>query len=123
MSKLWILGAGFSKPAGLPLASELFPLLAGAARRHRVGDGDLFENILRRDIDQYLAYRSTARGIDAVHAIDFEEFMSFLDIEHYLKLRGNDHCSEQGNRSQLLVRNLIAAVLYDAECRIPESVW
>lgn len=39
--------------------------------------------------------------------------MSFLDIEHYLRLSGRDTWCESGNLTQLMVRHLISRVVYD----------
>lgn len=48
--------------------------------------------------------------------VDFEDFLGFLDIEHYLGLRGSDTWSADGNESQVLVKTLIAQILAE---RIP----
>ena len=37
--RIFLLGAGFSKPAGMPLAAELLPLIEGAARDYMSVDG------------------------------------------------------------------------------------
>ena len=44
--------------------------------------------------------------------------MSYLDLEHYLGLRGSDTWSEEGNESQLIIRNGIREVIYS---KMPES--
>ncbi len=123
MAKVWILGAGFSKPAGLPLGVELFARVVSAARGRRVGQGSLYENTIAPHVEHYRRYREEARGVSHDEDIDFEDFMSFLDIEHFLKLRGNDHWSEEGNRSQIVVRNLIALVLHEAQKNMFPEGW
>jgi hypothetical protein len=46
--------------------------------------------------------------------VDFEEFLAFLDIEHYLGLRGSDTWSVDGNEAQVVVKTLIAEILAEA---------
>ena len=38
-----------------------------------------------------------------VTKIDLEEFMSYLDMEHFLGLRSRDTWSEEGNEPQLMI--------------------
>jgi len=72
-----ILGAGFSKPAGLPLADKLWSkilarsdLLWGRASK------------LNDDLDKYIAYRRNCDGVELTkESVNFEEFLGFLDIE------------------------------------------
>jgi hypothetical protein len=44
-----------------------------------------------------------------------------LDIEHYLYLKGKDHWSSEGNKSQILIRNLICKVLFEKQEQIPSQ--
>ena len=107
MASLLVLGAGFSKPAGLPLGNELFKLVIEEAKR-RI----LWKNIIEPDIMKYLYYLDEAKGINiSPDEINFEDFLSFLDYEHFLGLKGSDTWSSEGNRSQLAIRNLISYVL------------
>jgi hypothetical protein len=62
-----------------------------------------------RDFKLYLK-RCYGRLID-YDEIDFEEFLGFLDVEHYLRLRGKDTWSEEGNEAQLMMRVAIAEVI------------
>ena len=95
-----ILGAGFSKPAGLPLAYELWNIILERAnylwgRAHKLND----------DIDAYIKFRKNCDGIELTREdIDFEEFLGFLDIEHYLGLRGSDTWSDDGNEGQIMIK-------------------
>ncbi len=43
--------------------------------------------------------------------VNFEEFLGFLDIEHYLGLRGPDTWSRDGNERQVVVKTLIGEIL------------
>ena len=108
--RLFILGAGFSAQAGVPLGAELFCEMRSRAR-------SLFgsDNMLEDEVRDYIRYRELADGliIDA-NNVDFEDLMSFLDIEHYLKLRGSDTWSRHGNEGQEIVKRLIAQIIHEA---------
>lgn len=106
--RIFILGAGFSRPAGLPVASELYPLV----RQHiisRYGNDTKFD----RDLHEYLEY-SSACGYSGQteNNIDIERFMSYLDIEHYLGFRGSKTWSSEGNESQLMIRKAIGFIIH-----------
>ena len=104
---LFLLGAGFSKPAGLPLGPELFEEVRQDART-KFGAN----NALEGELSGYCAYLTDVTGT-AVRPedIDFEKFMAFLDVEHYLGLAGPETISEEGNAAQLLLRTGIGDLL------------
>jgi hypothetical protein len=106
--RLIFLGAGFSRPAGLPLGKELFNevrRLAAAALGKR--------NHLEEDLVAYQQFRMDCDGLQvALEDIEFEEFLAHLDLEHFLGLRGSDTWSDQGNESQLIVKQYIGQVLW-----------
>lgn len=113
--RLLILGAGFSKPANLPLADELFREV-----RNRVKNLYGKDNPLERDIKYYFDYLQHTEGFSgSVDDIKIEKLLSFLDVEHYLDLKGSDTWSMEGNTTQLLVRHTIGYVLLD---RTPKNV-
>lgn len=105
---LFLLGAGFSKPAGLPLGPELFEEVRREARS-KYGPN----NALEAELMSYCAYLTDVTG-SAVgpHDIDFEQFMGFLDVEHYLGLEGPETVSDEGNAAQLLLRTGIGDLLH-----------
>jgi len=115
MFNLYIIGAGFSKEAKLPLGKEFFNLILDKAKNKYLPDGsNLYRNILKPDIENFLDYINSTKFKSLPikeDQINFEEFISFLDIEHFLRLRGSDQWSDIGNRSQILIRNLIADIL------------
>lgn len=116
---VFILGAGFSKPAGLPLGAELFSDVIRHAKYH-----GSYQNTLEQDINSFLKYCREAKGNSISEKdINFEEFISYLDIEHLLHLQGSDHWSSEGNRSQLIIRNLIALVLHMREIAITDEAF
>lgn len=108
--RIFILGAGFSRPAGLPLASALYPAVKSLIER-QYGTNTKFD----RDLTHYLAYCNDC-GVtgQTKDTLDLELFMSYLDIEHYLELRGSDTWSREGNESQLMIRKAIGKVIHDA---------
>lgn len=108
--RIFILGAGFSKAAGLPLASELWPQIYKRATE-KYGTDSKFH----KDLKGYLRYKRECEGIDvAVDQIDFEDFMRVLDIEHFLGLRGSDTWSVDGNEGTVIVKTLIGEILAEA---------
>lgn len=111
--RIFIIGAGFSVHAGLPLGAQLFELVREVIHRRYGSD-----NKLEGDLEWYLEYRLRCDGIPIEHPVDYEKFMSYLDLEHYLGLRGSDTWSEEGNESQLLIRNGIMEVIHS---RTPET--
>jgi len=102
-----VLGAGFSKPAGFPLASELW----AEVRRRAAALGGRASKF-REDLASYVRYRRLCDGIElSEEDIDFEDFMRFLDIEHFLELRGSDTWSHEGNEGTIVAKTLIGRIL------------
>lgn len=117
--RIIILGAGFSKPAGLPLGIELFKSV-----RERLKSLYGSDNAVEADLERYRSYLYRCEGVDVGHdAVDYELFLGFLDAEHYLGLKGKDTWSREGNESQLLVRDAIARVLLDAKPNEPLHLY
>ncbi len=110
---IFILGAGFSAPAGLPLADELWSDILTHARTFQ-GRAQQFWD----DLDYYIDFRRRADG-KALNReqVNFEEFLGFLDVEHYLGLRGSDTWSEDGNETQVVIKTQIGKIL---SRRMPE---
>ena len=101
--RFFVLGAGFSYPAGLPLAEKLW---GEVYRRQR----DNISGFLER----YVRFKKECDGVDVDpngESFNFEAFMGFLDIEHSLEFRGGDTLSSEGNGEQLLIRQEIGRVL------------
>lgn len=105
--RIFVLGAGFSHAAGLPLATELWREVQRRARG-LTGRAEQF----RDDLETYIQYRKVCDGVTLTpDEVDFEEFLAFLDIEHYLGLRGSDTWSVDGNEAQVVVKTLIGQIL------------
>lgn len=111
---IYILGAGFSRPAGLPLAYELWPEI----RRRAKGANERARHHFEKDLQAYIDYKRECDGaILSPETVQFEEFIAHLDVEHYLGLRGSSTWSEDGNETQILVKTLIGEILTE---RTPE---
>ncbi|HQO09814.1 MAG TPA: SIR2 family protein [Clostridiales bacterium] len=105
--RIFILGAGFSKAAGIPLADELWKVILKRCD-HLTGRASK----LNDDIEAYLKYCYDCKGVKLKRdTINFEEFLGYLDIEHFLGLRGKDTWSEDGNEGQVVVKTLIGEFL------------
>lgn len=104
--RLIILGAGFSAPAGVPLAQDLWKEVRNRARRFGS------ESKFTADLATYQAYLEECEGrLVPADAVDFEEFLGFLDVEFHLGLRGKDTWSSDGNETQVIVKTLIGEIL------------
>jgi SIR2-like domain len=113
--RIFILGAGFSRPAGLPVATELYPAVKALIEGQH-GTETKFD----RDVGEYLRYCDDCGvGGQTKDSLDLEMLMSYLDIEHYLELRGSDTWSREGNESQLMIRKAIGKVIHD---RTPDKL-
>jgi SIR2-like domain len=105
--RIIFLGAGFSKPAGLPLGIELWQEIRARAEVLS-GRGSKFHD----DLETYQAFRRDCDGLDiGIDQVDFEEFLGFLDVEFFLGLRGGDTWSDDGNETQVLIKTLIGEIL------------
>lgn len=122
MSKVFriiVLGAGFSRSAGLPLGTDLFQEARRSITSH-VGR----DNKMEADLDRYIRYLNRCEGKNyTAESIDYELFLGFLDVEHFLGLKGKDTWSDEGNESQLMIRQAIAKVLYEHTPDAPPAIY
>lgn len=125
---IFILGAGFSAPAKIPLADALWENILTRSREILTRNNTeytLYENILKSDIENFINYhnesRKNTKQIKDENDINLEEFISYLDLEEFLHLLGHKHWSSAGNRSQLLVRNYIARIIYENQNKMTDS--
>lgn len=101
-----LLGAGFSAPAGVPLAADLWRTVLTRIRSAGLGGH------VDRDLETYRTYLSECFGKKVTEEeVNFEEFLGFLDLEYFLGLRGGDTWSNSGNESQVIVKTMIGQVL------------
>jgi hypothetical protein len=107
--RLLFVGAGFSKLAGLPLGAELFQEVRRVTTSRYGRD-----NRVERDLLRFIEYMRNCEGkILTPETVSYEEFLGFLDVEHYLGLKGKDTWSSDGNESQLMVRSAIGQILLE----------
>ena len=107
-NRLFLLGAGFSRPAGLPLAAELRELVCEVAAAHfRANSYSHLESAFER-------YEAYLDDVNPGSEFDLESFGAWLDWEHTLRLKGSDTFSEHGNEAGLQLRWAIGKVLNDA---------
>ncbi len=120
--RIFIIGAGFSRPAGLPPASELYMEVKRRIEARHGGDTKF-----HRDLRNYIDYRTSCDGRPLQeNDVNLEAFLSYLDIEHYLGLRGSDTWSREGNESQLMIRQAIGEVIHSktpAADRLPNCYY
>lgn len=103
------LGAGFSHAAGLPLGKDLSEAIITYIENEFEEDSPLYS-----DLRNFTEYKKRCDMVDlAPRDIDFEEFLSFLDTEHFLGLRGSDTWSKEGNEGQVLIKQFIGKYIHD----------
>ena len=97
-SRLIILGAGFSRPAGLPLAEGLLELVRDNLKRATPG------NELEREIAEW-------RSLYPNERLDLERVLAYSHRRHHLRLWGPDY--SEGHASTLIddVQNQIQRIL------------
>jgi hypothetical protein len=116
-NRIFILGAGFSFGAGLPLGLRLWEQIRSRTDKF-VGLRSRFNS----DLDLYRQYRRECDGLELrPEDVEFEDFLAFLDFEFRLRLSGSDTWSAHGNKTQVLVKQLIAQILHETMPQI-ESV-
>ena len=103
--RLFILGAGFSKPAGLPLARELLDSVRREVRRYSQERGGE-DGTLEQDIGEWTKLYPKKR-------VDLERVLAYSHRKHYLRLRGSDESFEDGSRSIVAARRAIQRILID----------
>ena len=113
--RLFILGAGFSKPAGLPLAGELLPLVRDEVRQHFLAHGG-WEGTLKKEIKEWSA-------LYPGQGIDLERVLAFSHRKHYLRLLGSDEYFGHGSRSIVAARKAIQQILIDATPKEAPSLY
>lgn len=108
---VYVLGAGFSAPAGFPLGTALWREIYGRAMI-MAADRSQRASKFRDDLQAFIEFKQQCHGTRLQpEEVSFEEFLGFLDIEHFLGLRGSETWSEAGNESQVIVKTLIGQVL------------
>lgn len=106
-SRLFILGAGFSKPAGLPLGTELLQEIVNYVNASDSGLFDEYRNLFQGALEEYQEYSK-----QQISEINIEEFIEYIDYRSFLNFFGSlNSPSRQGNDIQKVIRFLITMVL------------
>ncbi|PML05252.1 hypothetical protein BCT86_13015 [Vibrio breoganii] len=120
---IFILGAGFSVPAGLPVASALYKLVKEKIEEN-IGKND---TKFHQSLYEYLDYKLKCENIKVdPNEVDLEDFLSFLDIEHFLGLKGSDTLSSHGNYAQCWIKQYIGQTIHNAtpdQCNLPQIYY
>ncbi len=103
--RLFVLGAGFSAPAGLPLGNSLL-------QRVRKDVRGLFQYFnwdgpLEREIEEW-------SSLYPDKSIDLERILAYSHRKHYLRLLGSEEYFEDGSRSIVAARKAIQQILIQA---------
>jgi hypothetical protein len=112
--RLFILGSGFSKPAGLPLGPELLDEV-----RHRVRE--VFRNYdwdgpLEREIEEW-------KELYPEKELILESVLAYSHRKHFLKLIGSDEYFSHGSRSIVAARTAIQEILTESAPRTTPELY
>lgn len=100
--RLFVLGAGFSAPAGLPLGNGLLERVREDVR----GWFQRFnwDGTLEREIEEW-------SSLYPDESIDLERVLAYSHRKHYLRLLGSDEYFDHGSRSIVTMRQVIQRIL------------
>ncbi|MBX9586623.1 MAG: SIR2 family protein [Gammaproteobacteria bacterium] len=112
--KLFILGAGFSNPAGLPLGKELLNQIINIVNSEKETIFDEYKGLFNAHLDNYIKYRQIK-----IADINIEDFIEFIDYENFLNFFGE--LGDSRGNNQDIIRFLIAKCLSEKQKEIKES--
>ena len=103
--RLFVLGAGFSAPAGLPLGNGLLERVRQDVRGsfRRAG----WDGTLEQEIEEWAS-------LYPCQSIDLERVLAYSHRKHYLRLLGSDEYFAHGSRSIVAARHAIQRILIRA---------
>ena len=103
--RLFVLGAGFSAPAGLPLGSGLLERV----RQHVLGTFRRagWPGTLEREIEEWAS-------LYPGESIDLERVLAYSHRKHHLRLLGSDEYHAHGSRTIVAARRAIQRILVEA---------
>ena len=114
-SRLFVLGAGFSKPAGLPLARELLQLVRKEVKSYFEWGGGWEGTLERETCEWTLLYPGMP--------VNLERVLACSHRKHYLRLLGSDEYFEHGSRSIVAARKAIQQILMAATPSGPPPLY
>lgn len=102
--RLFILGAGFSKPAGYPLGDDLLSDVRERVRTQFQRHG--WDGPLEEEIEEWTdLYPGKPLALEAV--------LAYSHRKHFLKVRGSDEYFEHGSRTIVASRQAIQEILIE----------
>ncbi len=112
--RLFILGAGFSAPAGLPLGECLLERVREDIRSHSCNFGG--ESPLEQEIGEWTS-------LYPGQPIDLERVLAYSHRKHYLRLLGSDEYFEHGSRSIAATLTAIQRILIQVTPRETPTLY
>ena len=103
--RLFVLGAGFSAPAGLPLGNHLLECVRQDVRDSFERAG--WSGTLEQEIEEWVS-------LYPGESIDLERVLAYSHRKHYLRLLGSDEYFAHGSRSIVAARRAIQRTLIRA---------
>ena len=103
--RLFVIGAGFSVPAGLPLGNDLLERVRQDVRCWFPGAG--WDGALEQEIEEWAS-------LYPGETIDLERVLAYSHRKHYLRLKGSDEYYAHGSRSIVAARPAIQRILIGA---------
>ena len=103
--RLFVLGAGFSVPAGLPLGNDLLKRVREYVRDSSQDYG--WNGPLEQEIEEW-------SSLYPDESIDLERVLAYSHRKHYLRLLGSDEYFEHGSRSIVAALQAIQRILIQA---------
>ena len=122
-NSVFVLGAGFSAPAGLPIGKRLFSELTACAASRSQYDRE----VLSDHLDEYQTYKKRVHGVEtSEQEVDIEDFIAFFDLRQKLQLRGGGIRPDRGTAFELdpfqyWIRYMIGLTLHLAQRRIDSA--
>lgn len=109
--RIFILGAGFSKPAGLPLGSELLQEITKYINNSSSKVFHEYKDSIQQDIDIYKEYSQK----EEIKEINIEDLIEFIDYQHFLQFHGGLDANSSSSHSQSAIRILISMILNEKQ--------
>ena len=112
--RLFVLGAGFSAPAGLPLGNGLLERVRQDVRGSFGRAG--WDGTLEQEIQEWAS-------LYPGKSIDLERVLAYSHRKHYLRLLGSDEYFAHGSRSIVAARRAIQRILIHATPNATPSLY
>jgi len=112
--RLFILGAGFSRPGGLPIGTELLDQVRERVRTKFRPFG--WDGPLEQEINEW-------RELYPGNPVALEAVLAYSHRKHFLRLIGSDEYFSHGSRSIVAARQAIQEILIASTPVVPPSLY